>query len=201
MKKTYLVCIILLIGTLLLSADPQDVEQTRINISVTEFGYPIIPNASQLEIQIPISLDFGKNTLTGFEISSWYRAQSPYFIPKEFYEVGSAISYRIKNREKANMYIGVGTAFSQNNESISIPLILPIEYRYNPTGFFGLNISKQTMIYGEGVLSEMALAASCMPLSEKMYFKIGGSANVAYNWVETIFEYSYGLLYGLGYQF
>gem|GEM_PF-6693925 len=124
---------------------------------------------------------------------------------KNFKEVSlwilDADECRIMNREKADLYVGVGTAFSQNDERISIPLILPIEYRYAPTGFLELNMFNQTMIYGEGVLSEILLAASCMPLSENLYIKIGGSANAAYSWEDTRFEYSYGLLYGLGYRF
>ncbi|MBL7007320.1 MAG: hypothetical protein ISR78_09590 [Spirochaetia bacterium] len=64
-----------------------------------------------------------------------------------------------------------------------------------------LNISMQNMIYGEGFLSELILATALMPLSSNLSIDIGGTASLAFIWTEEIFEYSYGLLFGLGFQF
>lgn len=201
MRKTHLICIMLLAGSFLFAANSHNHDSSKVFISVTEFGYPIIPNASQAKFRIPISLETGSNEFADFEITTWYRAISPYFIPDVFYEVGVVTSYNVLNRLKSDLYFGVGTAFSQNKDSTSIPLIMPIEYRYNPIKYIGLNIAMQTMFYGEGILSELTVATLSFPFSRNMYLKIGCSANAAYSWVEEVFEYSYGLLYGLGYRF
>ncbi|MBL7007321.1 MAG: hypothetical protein ISR78_09595 [Spirochaetia bacterium] len=88
MKKFYLLGILLLIGTSLFAASPQDVEKTNFKVKITEFGYPLIPHASQLKVYFPLSLDYGINKTAEFEVNIWYRAISPYFNPNIFYEVG-----------------------------------------------------------------------------------------------------------------
>ncbi len=69
MKKFYLLGILLLIGTSLFAASPQDVEKTNFKVKITEFGYPLIPHASQLKVYFPLSLDYGINKTAEFEVN------------------------------------------------------------------------------------------------------------------------------------
>lgn len=201
MKKYVLLCIILLSGTILLSAASPEDDQAGIKISITEYGYPFIPSASQVAVEIPLQLDRGNEKTTEIKVNAWYRALSPYFLPTTFFEVGVAPSINLLKEGKFKLYMGLGTAYSQTSEAISIPLIFPVEFRYNPVDVLELSLSMQPMIYREGLISEFMLSSSFGPLFNRISIVLGGSANVAYSWEEHYFHYSYGLLFGLGYQF
>ncbi|HCG62549.1 MAG: hypothetical protein A2Y31_12840 [Spirochaetes bacterium GWC2_52_13] len=201
MKGCYLLCIFLIFGTLLFAANPYDAGTSNVQIKITEFGYPFIPNASQLKIQYPMHLNYGTDKTIKFELNTWYRAISPYFLPDIFYEVGVGTSINLLKKGRSSLLIGIGTSFSQSGKNISIPFILPLEYRYAPFEFLELDILLQNMVYGEGFISELLLATELTPFSSGISIDIGGSANLAYSWAEDIFEYSYGLLFGLGCQF
>jgi hypothetical protein len=188
-------------GALLFAASSQDNDQTGIKLSITEFGYPFTPSASQLALEMPIQMHRKIGKTTEIKIDAWYRALSPYFIPTTFFEVGVVPSINLLREGKFKLYLGLGTAYSQTSEAVSIPLIVPMAFRYAPLDVLELKVSIQNMIYGEGVISELILSSIIGPLFESFFIELGGSANVAYSWEEHYFQYSYGLLFGLGYQF
>ncbi|NBK24435.1 MAG: hypothetical protein EOM68_20695 [Spirochaetia bacterium] len=201
MKKCFLVCVILLIGASLFSTTAQEFEHPGIKVSITEFGYPLIPNASQVSVQIPIRRELWSGMTTELKFDVWYRAISPYFLPDIFFEVGVVPSINLLKEGKSKLFIGFGTAYSQTSEHVSIPAIIPIEYCYAPFAFMDVNLSLQNMIYGEGLLSELILSTTFHPVSDAIGIEVGGSANVALSWEEQYVQYSYGLLFGLGYRF
>ena len=201
MKKCFSLCVILLISASLFSSTSQEIDQLGIKVSITEFGYPLIPTASQLDMQIPIRMDLWSGKTSELKLDVWYRAISPYFLPDVFFEVGIVPSINLLKAGKSKLFIGLGTAFSQTSKHISVPAIIPIEYCYAPFAFIDVNLSLQNMIYGEGLLSELILSTIFHPLSSTISIEVGGSVNVAFSWVEQYVQYSYGILFGLGYRF
>ncbi|PKL27809.1 MAG: hypothetical protein CVV46_09290 [Spirochaetae bacterium HGW-Spirochaetae-2] len=201
MRKYLLFCFLLLSGALLFAASSQDNDQTEIKLSVTEFGYPFIPSTSQVVIEVPIQMHREVGKITEIKIDAWYRALSPYFLPTTFFEVGVVPSINLLREGKFKLYLGLGTAYSQTSEAVSIPLIVPLVFRYAPLDVLELKVSIQNMIYGEGVISELILSSIIGPLFENFFIELGGSANIAYSWEEQYFQYSYGLLFGLGCRF
>ena len=201
MKKCLLSCMILLIGASMFSATAQEIEYPGIKVSITEFGYPLIPNASQFDIQIPMWRGLWSDKTPELKFDVWYRAISPYFLPDIFFEVGIVPSINLLKEGKSKLFIGFGTAYSQTSEHISVPAIIPSEYRYATVDFMDFNLTVQNMIYGEGLLSELILSTSFHPVSDTISIEVGGSANVAFSWEEQYVQYSYGILLGLGYRF
>lgn len=112
----------------------------------------------------------GKTAELKFDV--WYRAISRYLRLNKFFEVGIVPSINLLKAEKSELFVGLGTAFSQTSKKISVTAIIPIEYCYSPFDFMDVNLSLQNMFFGGGLLSELILSTIFQPLSSTISIEV-----------------------------
>lgn len=199
MRKRLLLWVIVLLCFSAVST-AGSVQLQDVTLSITEFGYPYIPNAAQVDVHIPIFVEGSSGKRVEFAVDAWYRATSPYLCPVPFFEIGVVPSITLFNVWNTKLAVGVGTAYSQGSEGISMPAIFPVTLQFTPFKAFSLALMLQSMIYDGGMLAEITATAGFGPFFDHLLVKVGGAANIVYEWEQNLEHYSYGLLFGIGYR-
>lgn len=199
--KKLLLWLLLILNTPLIVLTAQRVHVQDITFTITEFGYPYIPNAAQVNVKLPIIVEGSSGKKVEFAVDAWYRANSPYLYPVPFFEIGVVPQVNLLKEGRAKLYLGAGTAYSYGSGGISIPAIFPISFQYSPYKALDLAVMLQSMIYGDGMITEITLTARLGPFFDHLFVNVGGAANIVYEWEQNLEQYSYGLSFGIGYRF
>lgn len=198
--KNRLLWLSLILSAPLVVLGAQSVHVQDLTLTITEFGYPYIPNAAQVDVNLPITVEGSSGKNVEFAVDAWYRATSPYLCPVPFFEIGVVPSITLFNVWNTKLAVGVGTAYSQGSEGISMPAIFPVTLQFTPFKAFSLALMLQSMIYDGGMLAEITATAGFGPFFDHLLVKVGGAANIVYEWEQNLEHYSYGLLFGIGYR-
>lgn len=202
MKKIlFLIYLLLLCSFLFAKNDTNNISQQVIRLQFQEFAYPFIPDASKILVEVPLSLIDKNAFLSRTNTRIWYLTASPFFVPDPFYEIGFTAEYNLSHKDKSSFSIGMGSAFSQDNGIISIPLIISIRKKWFPLNWMDIQASLENLLYGEGDIMDIHLTSSFKPFNSGLLFQIGGTGTLALGWTQNIIAYSYGLSAGLGYLF
>ncbi len=201
MKKTVITIFLLLFGIFLFAEKDTSISKTAVRLQLQEFAYPLIPDAGKVSVEVPLSLFVDDGIMSRTNARVWYLASSPFFIPDPFFEVGLTGEYVFAKTRTASFAAGVGTAFSMENNIISIPLIISARARWFPLRWLELEASLENLLYGEGDFLDAQAMITFKPFKIGLLFHIGGTGVMAYSWKKDLFGYSYGLSAGFGYLF
>jgi hypothetical protein len=202
MKKLFiLVSLLLLCNFLFAENDTNSISKEGVRLQIQEFAYPFIPDAGKFVVEVPLSLFFDDEILSRTNTRIWYLASSPLFIPDPFFEIGFTEEFTVIQKKNSCLMVGLGSAFSQENQVTSIPLITSIRWKWFPLNWLEFQPSLENLLYGEGDIIDIQLMSTFKPFEYGFLFQIGITGSVAYGWTEQIFAYSYGLSVGLGYLF
>jgi len=166
-------------------------------VSVKLYGYPIIPNMSEIRLELHAGTFTSSDSLAPISIQSWYLTATPYFLPGGFFETGASLHWNFGRIRKPFLSIGMGTAFSMESNTVSIPLILSAEGKYEIFEFLIINPVLRGLIYGEGYILEAQLNNTVPIIKDKVQADLGGQFNYGYNSTAKLFAVTMGVSIGV----
>lgn len=178
-----------------------DIRDDHSTIDLQSFAYPLIPDATKVNWNFSLDTFISEGFVSHLESNIWYLASSPFLLPNPYYEVGLTVDYFFLKGDLLQPFIGIGTAFSQTVDEISIPLIIKEGINIYPGKLFRLQAVNMNMIYSEGFLTDLQLLFSVKPFKFGLMFNVGGTASLAYSWSTQLLGSSYGLTAGFSYVF
>lgn len=174
------------------SENNADYWEKRLKIDITESAFPIIPSMSKIQITLPVSeIDF----------VIWYLASSAFFIPDPFMETGLTINYSFLRKSNYRISAGIGSAFSTENDILSIPFILDVKGEVFFNNWFMVEADFLTLIYGEGLIVDNAVMAVFDVLDTGFTASIGPGFTAGYSWNYQLFDIVAKIALGVGYRF
>ena len=129
MRVVLVTAILLLLNGFALQADPSSQSWEKpVRIEITETAYPFIPSQSQLSIEWPVQAFLGAPPLSRITFDAWYKTASAYFVPEPFFEIGTIINYSFTEGRSYQFLGGIGTAYSKERDTVSIPFISSFQF-------------------------------------------------------------------------
>ena len=181
-------------------ANPGD-RFSGMRIDAVVSAFPFIPSMSKVSVDVPLSVIVGNENLSRFILRSWYLASTPYLVPGKFFEIGTLAEYVFADSKSTRWLVGVGTAYSQDQGAISVPLIVALKAAFGISNWLTLAPSWENFVYGEGALSDLQLVASFDLFGNGILIDFGIGADLAYSWKLSAYLLDYGLSIGVSYRF
>lgn len=196
MKFKPLILILLILGLTKISAQGLDG-----SVAVKLYGYPVLPSMSEIRLELYANTLASSTSFDPLSLQLWYLAATPYFLPDAFFESGASIHWNFGDIRRPFLSLGVGTAFSLERDTVSIPLILSAEGKYRVLGLWIINPLLRGLIYGEGYILETQLNNTVPIIKDRVQADLGAQFIYSYSDTAKAFAVSMGMSLGIRFLF
>jgi hypothetical protein len=135
----------------------------------------------------------GAPPLSRITFDAWYKTASAYFVPEPFFEIGTIINYSFTEGRSYQFLGGIGTAYSKEGDTVSIPFISSFQFNFFRTSWFEFESSLQGQIYAEGLIASADLKAFFRPFGRGLIVGVGPGSSFGYNWTTQYLALSFSL--------
>lgn len=122
------------------------------HVLVTMITAPLSPSLSTVSFDLPFSVLSPARPWSRAGATFWIFSDSPYLIPRSYFELGFLFDWAFIDTSRHGFTAGLGTAVGIETlkESVSIPLIVKMEYRYALLKWMVLEATAKALVFGQG---------------------------------------------------
>jgi hypothetical protein len=171
--RVFLFTVFVISGSLVSAKEGQPLPPPRALVLVTVITAPLSPSLSTVSVDFPLGFLSSVKALNRIGASCWIIADSPYLIPRSYFELGLLFDWELVVTSRHRLTGGVGTAFGigTTQRSLSTPLILRLKYHYAFRERLSFETTGEGFLYGQGGGFQLHLRALSRPF--ELGFVIG----------------------------
>ena len=170
-----IVLVMLISGPLISASEGEPLRPPEPRVLATVVAAPLTPSLSTIAFDLPFSVLSSARPWSRTGASFWILSDSPYLIPRSYFEFGFVVDWAFIETLRHRLTAGLGTAVGIETlqESVSIPLIVKVSYRYALLKWLSLEAAAQGLLYGQGGGFDLHLRALSRPFNLGFLFGLG----------------------------
>jgi len=164
-QHVLLVAVFLISGPLVTAKEGHPLQPSGPQVLVTVTAVPLSPSLSTVSFDFPFGFLSTARPWNRIGASCWIFSDSPYLIPRSYFEFGFLLDWALVNTSQHELTAGMGTAFGIEvlRQNVSIPLILRAKYHYAFLKCLSFQATGEGFLYGQGGGLQFHLRALSRP--------------------------------------
>ena len=174
-QHVFLFAVFLISGSLVSAKEGQPYPLQGPQVLVTVITAPLSPSLSTVSLDFPLDSLSSSRALNRIGVSCWIFSDSPYLIPRSYFEFGLLLDWELVGTSRHRLTAGVGTAFGIETfqRSLSTPLILKLKYHYAFLKRLSFETTGEGFLYGQGGGFQFHLRALSRPFESGFVIGLG----------------------------
>jgi hypothetical protein len=167
--------VLLAAGPLIAAEEGEPPQPLEPRLLVSVITSPLSPSLSTVSFDLPFSVLPWGRPWNRAGASIWVLSDSPYLIPHSYVEFGLVLEWAFIDTSRHKLMAGLGTAAAIQTlqHSVSIPLIMRMNYRYAVLRWLSLEATAEALLYGQGAGFVLHLRALNRPFAVGFIFGFG----------------------------